>query len=89
MSRFLVSDDNPEGYKLEAILTALRNEVIFRCTRIAEDHRDEAQHVLANNTKILGLMNEAIDLATDSSRMLDKSFGPSTAAKGGAPRIGV
>jgi hypothetical protein len=36
--------------------------------------------------KILDLISEAIALAEDSSRVLDKAFGPS--AKGGPPRIG-
>jgi len=44
--------------------------------------------VLRNNTKILDLLGEAIDLATDSTQTLDKAFGPSQAAKGGPPRIG-
>lgn len=88
MTRFLVSEEKPDGYKLEDILTVLRNDVITRCGKISEDKRPEAQHVLANNIKILQLIEDAVKLAEDSSRMLDKAFGPSQASKGGPPRIG-
>ena len=38
--------------------------------------------------RILELITEAMTLAEDSTRMLDKAFGPSLAAEGGKPRIG-
>ena len=37
MSRFLVTDENPDGYKLEDILGAIRNEVIQRAAKIMDD----------------------------------------------------
>lgn len=86
MTHFLVSDAKPDGYKLEDILSVLRADVITRCSKIASDPRAEARQVLFNNMKILGLMSEAILLAEESSRVLEKSFGPSV--KGGPPRIG-
>ena len=86
MSRFLVTDDNPDGYKLEEILSAIRNEIMIRATKIMDDKRPEAQTVLNNNITILGLLAQSIALAEDSSRVLDKSFGPH---KGNKPRIGV
>jgi hypothetical protein len=64
-------------------------DVITRCTKIMNDPKDEARHVLNNNMKILSLLSEAIAFAEDSSHVLDKSFGPSNAAKGGPPRIGT
>ncbi|MCR9221025.1 MAG: histidine kinase [Alphaproteobacteria bacterium] len=88
MSHFLVSDENPEGLKLEQILRAIRKEVIQRCTKITDDVRPEAQHVLSNNIKVLEHLTEAIRLAEDSTHTLDKAFGPSQAGKGGPPRIG-
>ncbi len=88
MTRFLQSDDNPGGYRLEDILDALRADVIGRCGKITSDQRAEAQHVLANNMRILELMTRCIEMARDSTRVLDRSLGPSKAAKGGAPRIG-
>jgi len=89
MTRFLVSDDNPTGYRLEDILTVLRADVLKRCTKIALDERPEAQHVIHNNMDVLVHLTRAIELAKDSTRTLDKAFGPSKAAEGGAPRIGV
>jgi hypothetical protein len=88
VTRFLGSDKHPEGYKLEDLLLLLRGEVIHRCEAISGDHRPEALHVMANNLKILTHMTEAITLAMDSTRVLDKAFGPSQAARGGPPRIG-
>ena len=77
MTRFLVSDDNENGYRLEDILTAVRADVVKRCGKIVDDHRDEAHHVLENNIRVLSLLSEAIKLAEDSS-----------ATDGGEPRIG-
>jgi hypothetical protein len=84
-----MSDENPSGYRLEEILTAIRADVIKRCSKIALDDRPEAQHVLANNVKVLEHLTAAIMLAQDSTHTLDKAFGPSQARAGGKPRIGV
>lgn len=89
MTRFLISETNPGGRKLEDILLDLRGDVLKRCTKIAEDHRPEALHVLANNVKVLEHLTAAIELAQDSTTLLDRAFGPSEAKKGGEPRIGV
>ncbi len=89
MTRFLVSDENPTGYRLEDILTVIRADVLKRCTKIALDDRPEAQHVVHNNMEVLTHLTRAIELAKDSSRTLDKAFGPSRANEGGPPRIGV
>ncbi|MBO6862240.1 MAG: histidine kinase [Alphaproteobacteria bacterium] len=89
MTHFLVSEEHPDGQRLETILRVLRKDVLIRCTKITDDARPEAQHVLANNIKVLEHVSEAIRLAEDSTRVLDKAFGPSQAAKGGPPRIGT
>ena len=88
MTHFLRSDKNPSGHKLEDLLVQLRADVLHRCEIIAADTRPEALHVLANNIKVLGHLSEAINLALDSTRVLDRSVGPSQAAQGGPPRIG-
>jgi len=88
MTQYLVSDTNPEGLKLEDLLGEIRKDILLRCTKIVDDHRSEARHVLNNNMKILNLLSEAIQLAEDSTLVLDKSFGPSVSANGGQPRIG-
>lgn len=89
MTRFLISDTNPGGSRLEDILMSLRSDVLIRCTKIANDHRPEALHVLANNIKILEHLTAASELAMDSTQLLNRAFGPSEADHGGPPRIGV
>lgn len=84
-TKFLVTEENPEGYRLEDILTAIRNDMIQRATLIMDDKRPEAMAVMNNNIKILSNMAECIDLAKSSSDILTKAFGPSD---GDAPRIG-
>ena len=86
MTHFLVSETNPEGSKLEDILRVLRSDIFHRCTKITDDLRPEAKQVIKNNVKILDLISQAIELAEDSSQILDKAFGPG--GKGGPPRIG-
>ena len=88
VTHFLRSEKKPDGHKLEDLLMQLRADMIHRCDVIAADTRPEALHVMANNMKILGLLSEAIALSLDSTRVLDRAFGPSQAAHGGPPRIG-
>lgn len=89
MTHYLASDSNPDGYRLEDILADIRKDVLTRCLKIADDDRVEALHVMNNNMKVLNLISEAIELAQDSSTVLDKAFGKSTSESGGNPRIGV
>ncbi len=86
MTHFLVTEEKPDGYRLEDILGLVRKDMLTRAIKIADDKRPEAQHVMRNNMKILSLISEAIALAEDSTRVLDKAFGAN--AKGGPPRIG-
>lgn len=88
MTRFLRSDKHPDGYKLEDLLMHLRADLLYRCEAIANDHRPEALAVMNNNLKILAHLSESVTLALDSTRLLDRAFGPSQAAHGGPPRIG-
>ncbi len=89
MTHFLVSDENPNGRKLEDLLIEIRGDILHRCTKIADDPRPEAMAVLANNVMILEHITEAIHLAQVSTKTLDTAFGRSQADKGGPPRIGV
>ena len=86
MTHFLVTEDNPDGHKLEDVLMLIRKDVLTRALKIADDRRPEALHVIRNSTEILNLISQAIALAEDSTRVLDKAFGP---VKGGPPRIGT
>ncbi len=89
MTRFLVSDENPAGHKLEDLLCDLRADIVARCAKITSDKRPEAMSVLANNIEVLEHLTQAIHLATESTKVLDMSFGPSQASKGGPVRIGT
>ena len=86
MTKFLVSDENKQGYKLEEILLVLRADILKRCQNVVEDHRPEALHVMANNMKILDMLTQCIHLAMDSTTVLNRAFGPS---QSGRPRIGT
>lgn len=85
MTHFLVTEDKPDGYRLEDILSIVRRDIIKRSSKIMEDERPEARQVLENNIEILGLLTECIGLAENSTMVLEKSFGKSLE---GAPRIG-
>ena len=86
MTQFLITEENPDGFKLEDLLSAIRKDIILRATKIVDDHRPEAQQVLENNLKILQLLTESINIAQHSTTLLDRHFGPHTP---GEPRIGV
>ncbi len=66
-TRYLISKENPEGHKPEDILRALRKDILTRCTKIVDDQRAEARHVLDNTMKILNFLSDAIHLAGDSN----------------------
>ena len=85
MTHFLVTEDNPKGYRLEDIMAMIRKDILTRTLKIADDQRAEARHVMQNNMKILALLSDAIALAEESSAILNRAFGPS---KEGHPRIG-
>ena len=84
-TKFLVTDEKPDGFKLEDILTAIRNDIIQRAAKIMGDGRPEATAVMNNNIKILSLLSESIELSKGSSEILDKAFGPRDSV---VPRIG-
>ena len=86
MTHFLSSDQNQDGHKLEDVLRKIRNDIIYRATKIMEDGKPEAQHVLNNNIEILSMLADAIKLAEDSTQVLNRSFGTS---RSGSPRIGT
>lgn len=89
MTRFLVTPENPSGWRLEDILGEIQKDIVRRCSKILDDPSPVAAPVRYNNIKILGHLTECIKLAEDSTRLLN-SIGPSQAtAAGGTPRIGV
>lgn len=85
MTHFLSTDENPDGYKLEDILSIIRADIINRAGKIAGDNRPEARQVIANNMRILEKLTDCIELAEASTDVLNRSFGQS----GKEPRIGA
>lgn len=85
MTAFLVSDTKPEGYRLEDILTLVRNDIVKKATKIMDDRRPEAQAVLENDLRIVNLLTDCIGLANASTKILSKAFGEHV---DGQPRIG-
>jgi hypothetical protein len=83
---FLVTEDNPQGWKLEDILMEIQNDIIRRAQKIVDDARPEARAVFNNNVEILGHLTKCIERATESTKILNRAFGPH---KDGKPRIGV
>lgn len=88
VTRFLVTPENPTGWRLEDILSEIQKDIIRRCSKILEDPSPLAAPVRYNNVRIMGMLTECIKLAEDSSRLLN-TIGPSQAANGGPPRIGL
>ena len=46
---FLVSEERPDGYRLEDLLREIRNDILVRCTHAMNDERPETNLVMANN----------------------------------------
>ena len=85
MTHFLITEEKPDGHKLEDILRQIRSDIIHRQVKIVDDSNPVAQKIIGNNVAILSHLTESIALAENSTQLLDKSFGPS----GGTPRIGT
>ena len=85
MTKLLISEETPDGYKLEDILKIVREDILVRCTRLSSDGSPESEHVLTNNLKILPQLTSAIALAEDSTEMLTRRFGRTQAATGEPP----
>ncbi len=87
MTRFLSTDEKPDGWKLEDILSVIQDDIVGRSNKIVGDSCPEARKVLQNNFEILRLLSDCIAAAEDSTRVL-KILGRSESADGGPPRIG-
>ncbi len=83
MTHFFATSDNPNGYRLEDLLSEIQRELVRRSNKIVSDKRNEARKVLENNIEILSMLTRCIQLAEDSTRAVN-SIGPA----GAGPRIG-
>lgn len=72
---FLVSEDKPDGLRLEEIVREIRNDILIRCTHVMTDGRPEVALVMANNMKILGMLSDVIALAENSTELLSRIYG--------------
>ncbi len=84
-TKFLVSDTNPDGLRVEDILRDIRNDILIRCSTAMADGRPDTEHVMSNNMHILGILSDAIALAEDSTDVLTRMYGPAQAATGTPP----
>jgi len=75
MTRLLVSKDNPNGHTLEDVFRMVRGDILIRCTEMHEDKNPEVQEVIRNNMHILGLMEEIITHAEESSTIMKRIYG--------------
>jgi hypothetical protein len=56
MTRFLISDTNPDGHTLEDLLPAVRGEILTRCTTISEHNWAEPKYVPEKQRKNSGVI---------------------------------
>lgn len=70
MTKLLVSANLPNGRTTEDVLSTMRADIIERIGGYAAKPTPEQKRVLANNIRILGLLEEAIRLAEDNSKIL-------------------
>ena len=82
----LMSADNPEGWKLEALLQQLCLELYAKNDRIAGDPSPTARAVLVNNLGLIGLLALAEVRQRDTLARL-AALRPDS-GPGGTPRIG-
>lgn len=83
----LMSAENPEGWKLEELLSTMRDELAAKNRRIVNDDSPTAQAVLQNNRMILQFLTGCENLQRDSIARL-KALAPDPGPTG-TPRIGV
>lgn len=76
MEPYLVADAMPKAHRLDDILIIVREDLLKRSQALAESRLPEAKQVMKNNMKLLALLTQAIDLAQDSNKLLNRSFGP-------------
>lgn len=76
MDPYLVAETMPRAHRLDDILMILREHLCSRSLAFADNRLPEAKQVMRNNMRVLELLTEAIELAQESNRLLNRSFGP-------------
>lgn len=83
----LMSAENPDGWKLETLLTQLMGELLAKTKKIANDVRPAARIVHRNNLRIIKHFHQAVALQCESMNAL--AFIAPDPGPEGTPRIGV
>jgi hypothetical protein len=82
----LLGKENPNGIKLEDLLTQLQSEVLAKTQKVVHDQSHIAQFVIRNNLHIVELLNQAARMQRESMEALDRKA-PDNGPEG-EPRIG-
>ena len=82
----LMTADNPDGWKLDALCHQLEVEVIRKSARIMHDKRAQVRAVLRNNEVIIALLGQIAALQRASMDRLEE-LGPNEGPRG-TPRAG-
>jgi hypothetical protein len=86
VKNILMGTENPEGYKLEELLSQVKKEVSEKINKVINDPSPQAQLVVKNNLAIIEHLGAAEALQRSSFIVLDAmkpNEGPF-----GTPRIG-
>ena len=84
-TKLLIKTENPNGWRLEDILSEIQNDIVRRTQKIIDDPRPDARAVLNNNIGIMSLLSKCVERSEESTRILN-SLGHH---QDGQPRIGV
>jgi hypothetical protein len=84
-TKLLITPENPDGWRLEDILSEIQNDIVRRTQKIIDDPRADARAVLNNNIEIMSLLSKCVERSEESTRILN-SLGPH---QEGQLRIGV
>ena len=84
-TKLLITPENPNGWRLENILSEIQNDIVRRTQKIIDDPRPDTRAVLNNNIEIMSLLSKCVERSEESTRILN-SLGPH---QDGQPRIGV
>lgn len=81
-----MSRNNPEGHKLEELLETVVSDLDEKNSMIEEDTSPCSRRIVANNNKIISMLNVCIAYQNDSLSQLNY-IAPDPGV-GGTPRIG-
>lgn len=86
MQKLLMSKTNPDGWKLEELLSVIKGELQEKNELIADDKCEVSLIVQENNKKIIALLDHSVMIQNETMRQLD-TLGINQGALG-KPRIG-